>query len=261
MAYCDVHRAALQVMMHRGAMEEDETLRTIQSLAQKLPGLDQTDVPANDKGLKKFFNVVNKEIGPDGINWAIVKEATMEATKQKFWGLESCDLSGSADTKQKEAEILHVKASAALSDAELGLFKKIVEHLVTRPVILEKIGGTIEKNVAINLGKEVNLGGEDSIRCIDKLVGDQWLLMEETDRSGKKIERLTLGIRSVLDLKRWIRNKWNREELYCDWVNDFKFTWGAPAPQAQGQASQKSAAGVGEGGPARLYDNDDDDSD
>ena len=31
---------------------------------------------------------------------------------------------------------------------------------VLRPVILDKIGGTIEKNEAINLGKDATLGAE-----------------------------------------------------------------------------------------------------
>jgi len=51
MAYCDVHRAVLQVMMHRGAMEEDEVLRTVQSLATKLPGLEQADTPSDSRAL------------------------------------------------------------------------------------------------------------------------------------------------------------------------------------------------------------------
>ena len=51
MSYCDVHRAVLQVMMHRGAMEEDEALRTVQSLATKLPGLEQAETPSDSRAL------------------------------------------------------------------------------------------------------------------------------------------------------------------------------------------------------------------
>jgi len=39
---------------------------------------------ASDCG-RRFFNVINSEIGPEGISWALVKEVKMEATKQHFW--------------------------------------------------------------------------------------------------------------------------------------------------------------------------------
>jgi hypothetical protein len=54
MSYCDIHRAVLQLMMHKGAIEEQEALKTVQDLARKLSpaGLGESDIPTEPTTLK-----------------------------------------------------------------------------------------------------------------------------------------------------------------------------------------------------------------
>jgi hypothetical protein len=213
---------------------------------------------------------VDKEIGESGVGYAKLKrmgfkDAAAAASDHPviFWGLQSVK----DDIKDKTSELAKLMDSKHYSDSELCLFKLIIEDLCT--VTGKGRNGSLDHNYAINRcanAKPKALKVDEAMSCIDRLVDEGWLEMQNApnSRGARHSSKLvTLGRRSMIDLQRFITDTWSTEELCCVWDNDWLFKWitsaagadsgvsgdnGEPAPAASNDGRLGEDPGSADGG-------------
>mmetsp|Transcript_9550 Transcript_9550/g.18541 ORF Transcript_9550/g.18541 Transcript_9550/m.18541 type:complete len:318 (-) Transcript_9550:415-1368(-) len=266
--YGDVHRAAVQVFLVKKYMTEKETLVEIRKV---FSAYQRQEPPTNSNQLSTFFDQINDEIGTGGINHAEIKRLKIEGVPEPIWGMAQVLVEEEQNPQVKEATI---KALGWMSPSQLELFKLVVEAIVKAGAK----GGKVDYNRAINMGRFStnrrrneedeeapmqqlkDLVSHEATATLDRLVELEWLnLVKVSDmeaRGTHNNNRFTLGIRSILDLRKYIETRY--DDPCCVWTNGGDFKWvvpndaggddgedgnNAPAKRARAPSSRTDEAG------------------
>jgi len=182
----DAHRLFLQVFVSKRILLESEAEGTFQRI------LSNFKYPHPAEKLESFITTINS-----GLNFLLleIRKVVGEEDGKIYWGL--------ANIKNDA----HAQMATSYGIPEITLFRKIVLELVASETY---DSGEIRLMDAINLARDIpNITLSKAEQTLKKLVEEQWLCQMESNND----RRLSLGVRSFLELKPWLEDVVGEEKL------------------------------------------------
>jgi len=177
----------VQIFVSKKVLEEGELKTIFQKVLQ--------DFKRPNEEWNPFVSVMNTNLA---FVFLEVKRVVSEEDSKTYWGL--------VNTKGDNGD----KIATSFNSSEIALFKKIVEAIVVPETEDDEPPGSISQIDAVNLAKGNGISLQAAEKAIKRMVKEQWLSLSE-DRNSK----LSLGIRTFLELKSWLENSFQNSLREC----------------------------------------------